>query len=618
VNGPTGTGAPAWDGTAVTSLVFSLANGWGNGWVLADITSGPGVNGNYAGNDFSACGAQDNARAGWRLSGGRFTLGGCSADSNSNCGCTSGTTPLASFPGFEFPNGNSSTGVVTGYSFDRGANTNHQQAGMYLGSSLGSLDIHLVIDGKLNNGTTKMPALLSGSSTTPLGGVNAFIGGHSLFSPFDVMAWGAQGDGSTDDTTAINAAISAAISAGGGKVYIPAGTYKFTNLTCTTSSSTVAIPVYIEGDGMEATVLNCYATSGSALDYYGSSTTASVDGGGVSRLTIDGTHASAGVAGLKMHDLFQLNVQEVFVRNFSGTGSKGAWFCNTFTWTEALHGRIYLSNNTANCVFDVASSGTTATSSFARLDLDIFITQGTASFDGVVLQNGAVLYDGRFSIRGNFTSSASALTSAVLRLTGSVPTGHPGAGTVFSSITFGRVEIGVEVDNAQTNKPITIVSNAGGNLFQNCYGIMDFSNGGGAFTAAAGNSFIYPFNGVIKGDATLQGISGTTQIAAYNMPGGVAIGNFSSPATIAASGTISTAATSFAKVTSTGAVGGVILQAGTYSGQVCVVVNSGSNTITFAISGTSHVADGTSDAISGGTGRMFVWDENNSLWYHMT
>jgi len=42
---------------------------------------------------------------------------------------------------------------------------------------------------------------------------------------YDVQDYGAKGDGVTDDTAAINAAIAAAAGAGGGIVYLPAGTY---------------------------------------------------------------------------------------------------------------------------------------------------------------------------------------------------------------------------------------------------------------------------------------------------------------------------------------------------------------------------------------------------------
>jgi hypothetical protein len=43
---------------------------------------------------------------------------------------------------------------------------------------------------------------------------------------YNVMSYGAKGDGATDDANAIQAAVNAAHSAGGGTVYLPAGTYR--------------------------------------------------------------------------------------------------------------------------------------------------------------------------------------------------------------------------------------------------------------------------------------------------------------------------------------------------------------------------------------------------------
>lgn len=49
---------------------------------------------------------------------------------------------------------------------------------------------------------------------------------------FNVKAYGAIGDGTTDDTTAINSAKTAAVAVGGGIIYFPPGTYRYTaNLT---------------------------------------------------------------------------------------------------------------------------------------------------------------------------------------------------------------------------------------------------------------------------------------------------------------------------------------------------------------------------------------------------
>jgi hypothetical protein len=47
---------------------------------------------------------------------------------------------------------------------------------------------------------------------------------------FNIMDYGAVGDGSTNDTNAIIAAIDAAGAAGGGVVYVPPGTYSTSSL----------------------------------------------------------------------------------------------------------------------------------------------------------------------------------------------------------------------------------------------------------------------------------------------------------------------------------------------------------------------------------------------------
>lgn len=87
-------------------------------------------------------------------------------------------------------------------------------------------------------------------------------------------------------------------------------------------------------------------------------------------------------------------------------------------------------------------------------------------------------------------------------------------------------------------------------------------------------------------------------------------------ATIATNGTISTAGLDQSRVTTAGAVTGVILQAGTYANQAVVVVNESANSLTFAVVGTSNVADGTSAVIAANRMMVFRWDASTSKWYH--
>jgi hypothetical protein len=75
----------------------------------------------------------------------------------------------------------------------------------------------------------------------------AFVKG--LTTGINVKQYGAAGDGTTDDTAAIQAAINAVGSAGGGIVVIPAGTFVCDGLTVSNSN------VHIIGSGRGATVL---------------------------------------------------------------------------------------------------------------------------------------------------------------------------------------------------------------------------------------------------------------------------------------------------------------------------------------------------------------------------
>lgn len=73
---------------------------------------------------------------------------------------------------------------------------------------------------------------------------------------FNVRDYGATGDGVTNDTAAIQAAVNAAIAAGGGQVYIPAGTYIVAgDGTASHGAVTLGNNVTVAGDGMGATTV---------------------------------------------------------------------------------------------------------------------------------------------------------------------------------------------------------------------------------------------------------------------------------------------------------------------------------------------------------------------------
>lgn len=79
--------------------------------------------------------------------------------------------------------------------------------------------------------------------------------------------------------------------------------------------------------------------------------------------------------------------------------------------------------------------------------------------------------------------------------------------------------------------------------------------------------------------------------------------------------TITTALTQSVSVNPAGAVTGVILEAGTQPGQSLRVMNRGAGSVTFAVVGTSNVADGTSCVIAVNRCAYFTWNSNTSAWY---
>ena len=86
----------------------------------------------------------------------------------------------------------------------------------------------------------------------------------------------------------------------------------------------------------------------------------------------------------------------------------------------------------------------------------------------------------------------------------------------------------------------------------------------------------------------------------------------SSSSVPASSGTIAVTSP-VALVAPTAAITGMILASGSTTGQTVTVLNNSAYTITFAAVSTSHVADGTIDAIAANTARTFIW--SGTSWF---
>jgi hypothetical protein len=151
--------------------------------------------------------------------------------------------------------------------------------------------------------------------------VDGNLGGSSTLGLFNVKNYDAKGDGTTDDTTAIQAAIDAA-HVEGGVVWLPAGTYMSGQLTLYGNVSMI-------GANRAATTIKSNAAESLLYLHY-------PNGGGgdgvISDLTLHGN--SLGTIGLDVFGVWKLTVQRVTIlyftqRGISMVGSLVSWIYDT-------------------------------------------------------------------------------------------------------------------------------------------------------------------------------------------------------------------------------------------------------------------------------------------------
>ena len=138
-------------------------------------------------------------------------------------------------------------------------------------------------------------------------------------------AYGAKGDGGTDDTVAVQAAINAASAAGGGQIFFPTGTYVVGTLTLPTN-------VHLCGAGRDIASLLLKAGTNSDLilgtnfgSLTGTNGTGGVYGWSVRNLTLDGNKANNSYGfGVRVYG-YGFTITDVIVRNFAQAGIYTEW-----------------------------------------------------------------------------------------------------------------------------------------------------------------------------------------------------------------------------------------------------------------------------------------------------
>ncbi len=301
------------------------------------------------------------------------------------------------------------------------------------------------------------------------------------------------------DAAIISNAITALPSTGGTIVMNPGNWYLQPGALVIAMGATR--PVQILGYGAFINAVS--GGSGAVIRFYGTASSSAANRAAITGLIIDGTNASAGTYGIHTGDLTGLKM-DVIIQNFSGSGSIGLFLDNTVSWTEESSIRAWLINCTSHAVIQ-ASAGY---NSFGYSDFDFTIFQNNPNANGVSILNGAAVYHSSLRIRGDFATSTSAVTAAVLYIGGVNSSGGPSNGDT-SLLMGNRVEIQVECNGSGAYTPYTIsMDNTHYAYAAANYGILDFLDNAGGVPFTTANITEGQFRGrfVLNGDAGL-GIS---------------------------------------------------------------------------------------------------------------
>jgi hypothetical protein len=192
------------------------------------------------------------------------------------------------------------------------------------GTAVASGDIRLIRD--VSDTTLGAP----GTEKQVYAGEDAMATQRLAWQTWNVKAHGALGDGSTDDTTAIQAAMDAANTAGGGMVYFPPGTY-------ITTAITIYSQIKIVGAGPELSVVKMKASTNTQVftstgfsGLTGGNTGGGIAGFEIRDLAVDGNKANNTTAGVGIRIYgYDFRIDNVNVRNCKGTGIYCEWGSGT-------------------------------------------------------------------------------------------------------------------------------------------------------------------------------------------------------------------------------------------------------------------------------------------------
>lgn len=429
--------------------------------------------------------------------------------------------------------------------------------------------------------------------------------------------YGGDATGSTLSDSAWTAAYSAAQSAlktltgssvtSGVTIVLGAGIYTFSVGTVSITDTRIGLI----GQGKTATVIRTTGNTGILIQARGGSEPGLPGTAPVGGFTLYGWDAGNNATGMQFGDRQYGLLFDVYFNGWNGTGSVGLQVAGTGAAVAEGVDAIGLIavKNTVAFSFDGTLGGTSA--DYSRWKMH-------AIDNNVALQfiNGAHSAGGQFHLTG--TAGSGTWANPVVFVGGN-------SGTDAWILQNSFLLFDVEANSGSTTVKDMVLQGTAASGIQNCSGHLMFLNASGSYTAGSITTSRFSFNGGVNG-SPLLGLGGSRDEHRKDLSEAISY-LADGLQTITSGGTIKTTTDgryAIIPLSAGSAVTGVILEKPSAlntpgpvngSGLQVTCTNRSANSITFAASGTSFVADGASDVIAANHAAQFTFDPGTSLWY---